>query len=53
MLGALTPYTVIACRQGNSFAGLQLDNPLDSVCNEDASGSWFLAGDDVAIMLLQ
>ena len=40
---------MVACKQGNSFAGLKLDIPLDSVCNEGISRSWFFAGGDVVI----
>ena len=44
--------SVVACRQGNKFTGLQVDVPLDGVCNEGISGSWFLAGDDVTITFM-
>ena len=37
---------------GKLISSLQLDLPLDSVCNEGVSGSLFLAGDDVTIMFV-
>ena len=44
--------SVVAYRQGNQFACLQINIPLDGVCNEGISESQFLAGDDVAIMFV-
>ena len=43
-------WEVCLCIQASKFAGLELDIPLDSVCNEGIAESQFLAGDDVMII---